>query len=67
MTCDTEGENRHSVIFTQIHFNLGIPGLGGHRLQSLSTFYNVVKKLAHFEFAQLLIGFDLFFVGFYVF
>ena len=37
----------------QIPFNLGVLGLGGHRRPSLIPFYNVVKKLARFEFALL--------------
>ena len=32
----------------QIPFCQSVLGLGGHRLQSLSTFHRVVKKLARF-------------------
>ena len=33
----------------QIPFSLSVLGLGQDPMQSLSTFYNVVKKLEHFE------------------
>ena len=41
----------------QIPLNIDALGLGGHRLQSLSTFHRVVKKLSHFEIENLLIYF----------
>ena len=48
--CGAVGTKSASVISMQIHFNLGILGMGGRRRPSLRTFYNVVKKLARFEF-----------------
>ena len=38
----------------QIPFNLGVLRLGGYLLQSLSTFYNGVKKILNFEIEKLL-------------
>ena len=48
----------------QIPSGMYVLGLGGHRLQSLSTFHRVVKKLAHFEFAKFLATLLLFYLGF---
>ena len=48
----------------QIPLNLNVLGLGGYRLQSLSTFHRLVKKLSHFESTQIFTIFCLFYLGF---
>ena len=58
--CGSEGEKSASAIPIEIHVYQGVLGLGGHRLQSLGTFCNGVKKLEHFECELLFSHFDTF-------